>query len=127
MGAAKNIYVTEQDMGRLERMLAASSRTPNIEALEEELSRAVTVPEEQLPLHVVRMNSQVRFKDSSTGEESDVTLVYPQDAKVEEGKVSILAPVGSALIGLSVGEEIEWPMPNGKIRKLQIVSVHFEP
>jgi regulator of nucleoside diphosphate kinase len=127
MGSDKTIYVTQPDVVRLERLLAMSKRTDNLEALEEELSRASIVASEEIPANVVTMNSKVRFRDEVTGEESDVTLVYPQHSDVNEGKVSILAPVGSALLGLSIGQAIEWPMPNGKTRSLKIVSVLFQP
>lgn len=127
MSAARNIYVTERDMARLERLLAITNRSKNALDLEEELSRAVVVPSDRIPPHVVTMNSKVRFRDENTGEESEVTLVYPQDANPSEDKVSILAPVGAALFGLSVGETIEWQMPTGKTRKLRIIAVLYQP
>lgn len=127
MVTEKSIYVTERDMSRLERLLSVTQKTKNVTDLEEELGRAVTVPSEKIPANVVTMNSKVRFRDEVTSEESEVTLVYPQDANANEGKVSVLAPVGSALLGLSVGEAIEWEMPTGKIRKFKIVSVLYQP
>lgn len=93
------------------------------ELLEEELTRATIVADDQLPSDVVAMNSKVNFKDLDTNKESEVILVYPHDANIEENKVSILAPVGSALIGLKVGQTIKWPMPNGKEKNLQVTSV----
>jgi regulator of nucleoside diphosphate kinase len=62
-----------------------------------------------------------------TGKESEVTLAYPSDANLEKGRVSILAPVGAALIGLRIGDEIEWPLPSGKHRTYRITSVLFQP
>ncbi len=121
------IFVTEQDLARLDRLLATSAKTPNVTQLEEELSRAVAVPAEKISPDVVTMNSRVRFADVDTGEESEVTLTYPQDADTETSKVSILAPVGAALIGLSVGETIAWPMPSGKQRRLRIMAVPYQP
>ncbi len=114
-------------MSRLERLLTVTHKTKNVIALEEELGRAVTVPSDQIPANVVTMNSKVRFRDEVSGEESEVTLVYPQDANADEGKVSVLAPVGSALLGLSAGQTIEWEMPTGKTRKFKIVSVLYQP
>lgn len=93
------------------------------EPLEGELSRALVVPDNELPSDVVSMNSQVSFEDLDTGRESVITLVYPHEASIEENKISILAPVGSALIGLRVGQMINWPVPNGKEKKLKVVSV----
>lgn len=127
MSNERNIYITKRDMARLEQLLVVTPRAKNVEELEEELSRAVVVPSEQIPASVVTMNSKVRFMDEVSGEESEVTLVYPQDANVDEGKVSVLAPVGSALLGLSVDEAIEWPMPTGKKRKFKIISVLYQP
>lgn len=114
-------------MTRLERLLAVTHRAKNVVDLEEELGRAVVVPPEKIPANVVTMNSKVRFRNEVTGEESEVTLVYPQEANVNEGKVSVLAPVGSALLGLSVGETIDWEMPNGKVRRFKIVAVLYQP
>lgn len=127
MTAEKNIYVTERDIARLEKLLSGAHQGKNVTDLEEELGRAIVVPSEEIPPNVVTMNSKVRFRDELTHEESEVTLVYPRDAKVDEGKVSVLAPVGAALLGLSVGETIEWEMPTGKVRKFKIVAVLYQP
>ncbi len=127
MNLKENIYVTDRDRTRLERLLSVSKKTKNVTDLEEELDRAISIPSEKIPATVVTMNSKVRFKDEITGEESEVTLVYPQEANIDENKVSILAPVGSALLGLSVGESIEWTMPTGKKRKFGIIAVLFQP
>lgn len=103
--------------------LIRNLRTEAAELLEEELGRATVVSLEQLPEDVVAMNTVVSFKDVDSGKESTITLVYPHEANIEEGKVSILAPVGSALIGLRIGESIRWPLPNGKDRNLKVTSV----
>lgn len=82
--------------------------------LEEELSRAAVVHDEELPGDVVSMNSTVKFQDLEGGKETVVTLVYPPDSDIENNQISILTPVGSALIGLRVGQVIDWPFPQGK-------------
>jgi len=123
----ETIYITESDYGRLEGLLAVAPRSANTKMLEEELARATVVAPEKVPPDVVTMNSKIRFRDEGTGEESEVMLVYPHSADISHGKVSVLAPVGSALLGLSVGDTIEWPTPSGKTRRLQIVSVLFQP
>lgn len=92
--------------------------------LEDELNRAQIIQDNQLPADVVGMNSQVYFLDQETGKESVVTLVYPQDANIHENKISILTPVGAALIGLRTGQIIQWPFPNGKDKKIQVLAVH---
>ena len=73
------------------------------------------------------MNSRVRFRDDLTGKQSEVELVYPANANILEGKISVLAPVGTALLGLTEGDSIEWPVPSGKHRALTVVSVLFQP
>lgn len=123
----KNIYVTENDFDRLERLLSGVGNSPNINRLREELERATVVRSEDIPPHVVTMNSKVSFREADTDAESEITLVYPSDADVNRKRISVLTPVGSALIGLSVGDEIEWPLPSGKIRAYKIISVLYQP
>lgn len=91
--------------------------------LEEELERATIVSDEDLPEDVVSMNSTVKFLDLEFDKESIIQLVFPQDTNIAENKISILTPVGSALIGLRVGQTINWPFPNGKMKQLKVTSV----
>jgi len=123
----KNIYITERDFERIDWMLSGAADYPNIERLRKELDRATLVRSEDIPSDVVTMNSRVIFKELDSGVESEITLVYPSDANLEQGKVSVLAPVGSALLGLSRGDEIQWPLPSGKISTYKIVRVLFQP
>ena len=125
MAKERKIYVTETDLSRLEALVDNSS-VPNIEALRDELSQAIVVRSENIPPDVVTMNSKIRFRDMDTGEESEMTLVYPGSANVEKNQISIMAPVGSAVFGLSVNDEIEWPMPSKK-RALKIISILYQP
>ena len=127
MKLPNTIYITEKDLERLEVVISVARRSPNIDMLEEELARATIVPSEEVPSDVVTMNSRARFKDTKTGEEMEFTLSYPQQADIAEGRISVLAPVGSALLGLRVGDEIDWPLPSGGTRSLQITSVVFQP
>ncbi|MCC6932250.1 MAG: nucleoside diphosphate kinase regulator [Deltaproteobacteria bacterium] len=122
----REIYITEHDLQRLEG-IANSGHSPNLELLREELSRAMVVKSEDVPPDLVTMNSRVKFTDLETGEESEITLVFPRSADVSAGKVSILAPVGAALLGLSVGDNIDWPVPSGKTRKLRVTAVLYQP
>jgi regulator of nucleoside diphosphate kinase len=73
------------------------------------------------------MNSTVKFKVESSSEEFELTLVYPKDIDASGSKISILAPVGSALLGLSQGDEIEWPKPGGGVLRVRIVEVTYQP
>lgn len=122
MSGKKNnsLVVSELDYKSLSS-LCDRVDTPAAEALEEELSRADIV--RKLPANIVAMNSSVTFVDLDSGEETNISLVYPQDAKVEEMKISILTPVGTALIGLRVGGTIDWPIPGGKVRRLEVTAV----
>lgn len=122
MNDDSKLIITENDFQKLSSLVAISD-SEVAELLEEELARASVVAPDRLPSDVVSMNSKVGFIDLDTGKESIVTLVYPHEAKIEENKISILAPVGSALIGLRVGQVINWPLPHGKEKKLQVVSV----
>lgn len=93
------------------------------EALDEEISRARIVATHDLPENAVSMNSIVTFSDIDSAEEKTIQLVYPQNADINQLKISILSPVGSALIGLLPGGTIKWPMPQGKFRRLKVIAV----
>ncbi|MBE0376816.1 nucleoside diphosphate kinase regulator [Pseudoalteromonas prydzensis] len=95
--------------------------------LEAELGRATIVEPKDMPSTVVTMNSTVNFIVESTQEEFTKTLVYPKNADASADKISILAPVGSALLGLSQGDEIEWPKPGGGLIKVKIKAVTYQP
>lgn len=103
--------------------LTEKYRTSAAEMLDEELGRAEIVPNYDFPVDVVSMNSSVTFLDLGAGEQSTVSLVYPMDADIEKMKISILSPVGTALIGLRVGGKIDWPLPGGSIKHLKVISV----
>jgi regulator of nucleoside diphosphate kinase len=110
----------------LERLLAMSGRLRDgaaITALQDELERAEVVDAASLPAGVVAMGTRVRFVDEDSRDEREVVLVYPAEADPQCGRVSVLAPVGSALLGLRIGQSIEWPMPNGHTRRLRVIGV----
>jgi regulator of nucleoside diphosphate kinase len=125
------IYVTEFDMDRLRKLLQGtrlwSSRDRQyLERLEEELDGAQVVPSEEIPRDVVTMNSRVKVKDLDSGKEIVLTLVFPSDADLEQGRVSIVAPIGTALLGYQVGDTVEWTVP-ARVRRLKIVEVLYQP
>ena len=103
--------------------LIEKTNTSAADALDEEISRAKVVDTTALPKNTVTMNSLVTFSDIDSKEEKTVQLVYPQEADINQLKISILSPVGSALIGLSLGGAIEWPIPQGKFRRLKVIAV----
>ena len=124
------IFITKPDMERLRSLVdAAPSKRDSAAAdlLDDELSRAVVVPQDEIPAEVVTMNSRVVFEDAANGRRREITLVYPPAADANAGRVSVLAPVGAALLGLSVGQEIDWPLPGGRTTRLRIVSVEYQP
>ena len=113
------IFVTAADMALL-RMLRA--HVP----LERELDRAIVVSSAAVAADVVTMNSRVRYTDEKDGLKRTVSLVYPSHANAAAGKVSVLAPVGTALLGLSEGQSIEWDFPDGS-RRLKVEEVVHQP
>ena len=122
------IILTSQDLDRLEALLDALpvATFAGKADLRAELDRADVVEPKEVPPDVVTMNSKVRFALES-GEEFCLTLVYPQDMDGSAERISILAPVGSALLGLSEGDHIEWPRPGGGMMKVRLVEVVYEP
>ena len=116
------------DYDRIEALLEdAGKRGIDIAALESEIARAEVVEPAQMPKDVISMNSTARFRDETSNEERELTLVYPRDANGEAGRVSILAPVGSALLGLRVGQSIDWPVPGNRTITLRVLSVEYQP
>ena len=128
MSDLPGITLSSLDLGRLEAMLAGlSDFGPEAEALQDELDRANVVEPRDIPPTVVTMNSKVRFVVEQTGEEFERTLCYPRDVQGDPARVSVLAPIGSALLGLTVGQVIEWPVPGGRKRSVKIVEVVYQP
>lgn len=125
-----DIVVTATDLERLRRLIQASQGTRDrdaAEALADELDRAEVVPADRIAGNVVTMNSQIVFQDEETGERREISLVYPQESDPEQGRISIFAPVGTALLGLSVGQTIDWPLPQGRLRRYRVVEVVYQP
>jgi regulator of nucleoside diphosphate kinase len=121
------ILISRFDLERLERLLDRVGGGENLDLLREELDRADVVEPGDVPPDVVTMNSRVRVADEATGEEQELQLVFPAAADAERGAVSVLAPVGSALLGLRVGASIEWPLPDGRARRLRVVGIAYQP
>ncbi|MGI2798517.1 nucleoside diphosphate kinase regulator [Photobacterium damselae] len=118
------IMLSVKDANRLEALLESlSDDVVTKKGLEEELDRAVIVDDEMLPNEVVTMNSTVQFKISSSEEVFCLKLVFPKDMDEKGKTISILSPVGSALLGLAINDEIEWPAPNSKLIKVKILDV----
>ena len=127
MSENNSIYISSLDMNRITALL---DKMPNIAAelveLEAELDRATVLEPEQMPDNVVTMNSTGEFKFAGEDRTMTKTLVYPSELKSSDD-ISIFAPVGSALIGLSVGQKLEWPMPNNQVKTIEIVDITYQP
>jgi regulator of nucleoside diphosphate kinase len=116
-----DLIITDTDLQRL-RPLLDQHDTPASESLDAELHRATIVPQHEVPSDVVTMDREVVYEDCATGVRRTVRIVYPQDADAGRGFVSVLAPMGSALLGLRVGQTIEWRVPTG-IKRVRVVEV----
>jgi regulator of nucleoside diphosphate kinase len=123
------VVVSSVDASRLEKLLASlpARSVSGREALEAELARARIVDPKDMPPNVVTMNSEVRFRILSSDTERCLRLVYPKDADDSGGTVSVLAPIGGALLGLSCGDEIDWPAPGGATVRVRIEEVTYQP
>jgi regulator of nucleoside diphosphate kinase len=126
----RTIRITEPDMKKLASLLEAWRPAREVDreharALEEELESAHIVRAGESPAGVVTMNSQVTVTDLYTGREHAYTIVFPRDADLAAGRISVLAPIGTALLGYAVGDEIEWNVPGG-VRRFRIDAVHHD-
>ena len=128
--ASRDVVVTAMDRDRLRGLIHTSRDARDREAaqaLADELDRALVVSPERVADNVVTMNSRVVFEDESTGENREVSLVYPQDSDPTQGRVSVFAPVGTALLGLSAGQTIDWPLPHGQLKRYRVVKIVHQP
>lgn len=127
MTKQSSVVITEKDAFKLRSLIENSAHFQNHDdvqwqVLEEEIDRAKVVPPERLPRDVVTMHSRVRIVDMRTGEQLVYQIVYPHEANYAEKRISILAPIGMALLGYSAGTEIEWKVPSGS-RRLRVEAV----
>ncbi len=119
------IVLTAADHDRLSGLAeAATALVPDVyDYLTAELERAVVVESDEIPPVVVTMGARVAYRDEATGQERTVALVYPQDADLEAGRVSVLTPVGAALIGVAEGQSITWYTRQGEAKTLTVLAV----
>lgn len=122
------ITISSLDLERIEELLASASvrKLPGMDALQEELNRARVVDPEEVPPDLVTMNSTVVVLDEDSDMQSELTLVYPNSPQ-PANPVSVLAPVGSALLGLSAGQSITWPAPGGRALRLRVLGIKNQP
>ena len=119
------IILSAEDYERLSTLAhAARKRMPDLaDELAEEIGRARVLAKGEHPQHIVCMNSEVEFRDDTTSKVQKVVLVYPEEADISQRKISVLTPVGTALIGLGDRDSITWITPNGELRQLTVLSV----
>jgi len=132
MTKESTIYITEVDLARLRKLIESARdggvdwNTPYINKLEDELDRANIVDPKEIAMDAITMRSRVRLKDLESRKEMIYSLVFPNEADVDEGRISVLAPVGTAMIGYRVGDIIEWEVPSG-LRRLKVEEVLYQP
>lgn len=130
----RTIYITANDMEQLRKLLDdekdrhrySNGRGEHLKGLEAELERSQRVADHKVPQDVITMHSTACLIDLESGEELVYTLVFPHEADVRQGKISVLAPIGTAMLGYRVGAVFEWPVPDG-LRRLQIKDVLYQP
>jgi len=127
----RQIFITEFDKKRLEELIAVAQdfgkqSRKDLKDLVGELARAKVVPSKSVPPDVVTMNSKVVLRDVDTSEEMTYALVFPQDADIDRGSISVLAPVGTAILGYRQGDIVEWRVPAG-IRRISIEKILYQP
>ena len=120
------ITLSKTDFERLDRLAAAAAETfPRTASfLAQEVARANVIESADVPPNIVGMGSTVEYRDDATGQTRTVIVVYPEEADLGAGKISVLSPVGAALIGLSAGQSIAWQPPAGSRRLLTVLRVN---
>jgi regulator of nucleoside diphosphate kinase len=132
MGKQTNIHITKPDYERLTKLIEIAREREGdanreyLDRLEEELDRAEVVQQQDIPADVITMRSTVRVKDLDTSEEIIYRLVFPTEANYDQGKISVLAPIGTAMLGYRRGDVIEWQVPSG-VRRLSVEEVLYQP
>jgi regulator of nucleoside diphosphate kinase len=128
---AENIVITEADYMRLQRLVASSRLfgqrdAKHLDDLAQELERAAIMKAGEVPSDVVTMNSRVKVKDLNSGRITTYQIVFPREADIARNRISVLAPIGTGLLGYSAGTTIEWQVPSG-MRRFRILEVEYQP
>lgn len=125
------IYITRPDAEKLKDLIREAKNqgyrgSPYLQKLDEELERAVIVEPQAIPRDVITMNSTAVLIDVETGERMEFTLVFPEQANIERGRISVLAPIGTGMLGYRVEDVFEWDTPGGK-RTLRVAEIIEQP
>lgn len=126
---ARNIVITKTDQARLLQLLdnpVLLRERSSMRDLVSELNRADIVQPRDIPADIVTMRSRVRIKDRTTNEVTELTVVFPNEANLDEGKISVLAPIGTALLGYRVGDVVSWNVPAGP-KSIEILEIIYQP
>ena len=131
MNEQNDIILTARDHAELSSVIAVTGKVSQrvkweLRLLENELKRARIVAAEEVPPDVITINTRAEFLDLETGERMEFTVVLPADANINDGKISVLAPLGTAMLGYRVGDEFVWHVPHG-LRRLKVIKLHFQP
>ena len=131
MNEENDIIVTARDHAELSSVIAVAGKVSQrvkweLRLLENELKRARIVAPEEVPPDVITMNTRAELVDLETDERMEFTLVLPADADINDGKISVLAPLDTAMLGCRVGDEFVWHVPHG-LRRLKVTNMHFQP
>lgn len=127
----RTIFITEYDLERLHDLIEEARRIDRrgneyLDSLDAELARGTVVTPAEVPSDVITMNSTIHLEDLDTHEEMVYTLVFPHEADITQGKISVLAPIGTAMLGYRVGDSFTWQVPDG-VRRLQVKAVLYQP
>lgn len=126
---APPIVVSSLDLERIEKLLELQQQhdSAGVKLLSAELARANVLDPKEMPDDVITMNSTATVVDEINGESRELSLVYPREADSNTNKISVFAPVGSAMLGLRVGQSIGWKVPGGRDLRLRITAISFQP
>lgn len=129
--AERTIYITEYDLQRLRKLLneayhSSYRGSEYLKNLQTELERGQVVSPQRVPADVITMNSKVRLANLESGETMVCTLVFPEDANVEQDKISVLAPIGTAMLGYRKGDNFEWKVPEG-VSRFKVEEILYQP
>lgn len=123
----RNVYITRSDMTRLRTLIATAKDTrDDLSSLRAELDHAHVVDPGDIPADVITMNSQARLRELEDGEVMTFALVFPENASIEHHRISVLAPIGTAMLGQREGDEFDWEVPAGRVR-LKLIKVLYQP
>ena len=126
-----SIFITTKDVEKLRDLIREAFHTEYrgsdyLKKLAQEIEKASVVQPEEIPSDVITLNSTARLVDRETNEEMVYTLVFPEDADTSQGKISILAPIGTAMLGYKAGDTFEWDTPGGK-RTIRVKEILYQP